>query len=345
MLPHQTFHVLTKTFHEHEVFRTTSRVVVPLTDIVGFAIVLSYKDYGRGRPKGVAPEDVWVCESRYNDQAKSFDRVRNFAKAFPEPKLRPNPELELFSDGPRKIPTLKSPHLTEALAKAPPAPPASASAAHPSGKAGHHHPMSPATSDAAVALVGLAGGPPSGSGARRDDGSGSVTVRLPMPGSMASLSAANMSAQRRIAAAASAAAQKDTLATSFGQLTVQTISEPGLPAIRSLLLNQTGVLQRVADGLLHVAQLLRALGVSPDRVRALQDLLTPDSAAAPPDPQQHPITAGPWYGGWLDRVRAPPDGGSSGGGGERRKADPPPSPCVLRARWPSGPTRRPSGGR
>jgi hypothetical protein len=274
-LPHQTFHVVTKMFHEQEVFRTTTRRRFAASDIVGFAVVLPLRDYVRGRPSGVAPEDVWVCEARYSDHSRSFERLRNFARLFPEPVHRPHPALELFVDGPRKVRMLKSPHAPPA----PPPPPAAAAAAA-TGTGGAGRPgAEPATEPSAASGEAVldvhetdATVTPALSAAPRRSGEPRPVVVAVKPLSLGSL---YTSAPVAAAAAAAAANRRAAVASTAAPVSVHTVREASLPALRSVVINQVGVVLRLSDACLLLPQLLRGLAIPPDRIRALYDLLSP----------------------------------------------------------------------
>lgn len=47
--------------------------------------MLSHKDYISGRLEGVKDEDTWLCEDRYNNNSKSFKRLKDWKSAFPIP--------------------------------------------------------------------------------------------------------------------------------------------------------------------------------------------------------------------------------------------------------------------
>ena len=323
LLPHQTFHVMTKTFMEHEVFRTSVRHVGLVTDVLGFAAVLPTKDYVRGRPRGFDAADVWVCDARYNDVSKSFDRIRMFPRAFPEPRLEPLPALEPFPDGPRKVVSVRSPHWTAPKA----------------ADTGANGAASGTTIGAAAALlVGLASGASAGgsrpsSGVLRIQASPSLLgAGTAVGGSSSARPGASASPRQHLTPSGQSpsgsslqlpvtrAVQGTVVSTSLGPVPVQILREPNLPAIRSLLLNQVGVVQRLSDGYLHLSQLLRGLVIPPDRYRVLYDLVAATAAPLPSaldarmqqemQRNQLPFTVGPWFvwGSALPfpRTRPPP---------------------------------------
>ncbi|KAJ3178997.1 hypothetical protein HDU87_003267 [Geranomyces variabilis] len=96
--PEQTVYRANTKFYQNEVFKTNHHETYQADEIVGRCHVLHIKDYSRGRPKNALAKDVFVCESRYNEQAKQYAKIRNWATCMPA-SARPGkavPELELF---------------------------------------------------------------------------------------------------------------------------------------------------------------------------------------------------------------------------------------------------------
>ncbi|KAJ3209525.1 hypothetical protein HDU67_006153 [Dinochytrium kinnereticum] len=85
--PEQTVHKATAKFMENEVLKSNRTETYTTDEVVGKCWVLFVKDYVRGRPKECKGEmkHVYVCESRYNDQAKSSARIKQWnSKLFDE---------------------------------------------------------------------------------------------------------------------------------------------------------------------------------------------------------------------------------------------------------------------
>jgi len=330
--PHQTFHVVTRMFHENEIFRSNMRHVGPIEDIVGFAAVLSMKDYQRGRPAGMDLKDVWVCESRYIDQSRSFARIKNFAQAFPEPKLRPLPPFEVFPDAPRKVPSVRSPHwVSPAPAPAPapahsPAKPAGGKDTLAAGTAiAEAAATTPPVPAAAAALLGLAfqvpapapappgqygplrgGGGGGGGGAKSSPAAGH---KLVLPAVSAIMSSIQSGAPTADGIYGSTAGGSALAGAPMPGPNLAILSRPPreipVPAVRTVPVPGSGasVIQRQADGFLHGPQLLRAIGVPVDRYRVLLELLSEHAAptVVPPGLDRslkamYPLTFGPWCG-------------------------------------------------
>lgn len=89
-------HKATQKFMENEVFKTNHMENYKCHEIVGRAIVLFFKEYIRGKPKGFDMKDVFVCESRYNEVGKSFSRIKMWNACLPEKAKNIDVELDLY---------------------------------------------------------------------------------------------------------------------------------------------------------------------------------------------------------------------------------------------------------
>ncbi|KAJ3416494.1 hypothetical protein HDV05_001231 [Chytridiales sp. JEL 0842] len=85
--PEQTVHKATQRFMENEVLKSNRSETYVIDDLIGRCWVLYVKDYVRGKPKGADMKHVYVCESRYNDQAKATSRIKMWNPKFKEPEL------------------------------------------------------------------------------------------------------------------------------------------------------------------------------------------------------------------------------------------------------------------
>ncbi|KAG5461413.1 MAG: hypothetical protein BJ554DRAFT_6403 [Olpidium bornovanus] len=106
--PDQTVHQATRQFWENEVFKTMKIEDVPVASVLGRCFVLPIKDYMRGRPAALAAEKkdkgadcssssagggagevepkVYVCESRYIENTKMTEKIRDWGSLAPEPR-------------------------------------------------------------------------------------------------------------------------------------------------------------------------------------------------------------------------------------------------------------------
>ncbi|KND01501.1 uncharacterized protein SPPG_03301 [Spizellomyces punctatus DAOM BR117] len=94
--PEQTVHRANTKFMHNEVFKTNHTENYYANEIVGRCWVLYIRDYVRGRPKGASKDDVYVCESRYNEQAKQYSKIKNWLTCIPEVARHKQLDLELF---------------------------------------------------------------------------------------------------------------------------------------------------------------------------------------------------------------------------------------------------------
>ncbi|KAI9003215.1 Bromodomain-containing protein [Gaertneriomyces semiglobifer] len=82
--PEQTVHRASAKFMQNEVFKTNHAEDYFADEIFGRCWVLFIKDYIKGKPKGADLKDVFVCESRYNEQVKQYSKIKNWAACMPE---------------------------------------------------------------------------------------------------------------------------------------------------------------------------------------------------------------------------------------------------------------------
>lgn len=73
--PTETFHESSRKFFDKEVFRAPRFDIVPVSAVVGRCCVLDLASYCQGRPKGVAEDDVYVCEFRVDRSARLFNKI------------------------------------------------------------------------------------------------------------------------------------------------------------------------------------------------------------------------------------------------------------------------------
>ncbi|CAH0559025.1 unnamed protein product [Brassicogethes aeneus] len=74
--PAETYHVTTRKFLEHEVFKSDSHTTVPLEEVMGRCCVVNVKHYFAMRPEGFDEKDVYVCESRYSTRCRNFKKIK-----------------------------------------------------------------------------------------------------------------------------------------------------------------------------------------------------------------------------------------------------------------------------
>ncbi|KAM6414048.1 protein polybromo-1 isoform 1-T1 [Rhynochetos jubatus] len=80
--PEETEHEPTKMFYKKEVFLSNLEETCPMSCILGKCAVLSFKDFLSCRPTEISENDVFLCESRYNEsdkQMKKFKGLKRFS--------------------------------------------------------------------------------------------------------------------------------------------------------------------------------------------------------------------------------------------------------------------------
>ncbi|KAF7437439.1 hypothetical protein PC9H_004278 [Pleurotus ostreatus] len=85
--PEQTFHPASRTFFENEVFKSSHFGDHPLEDIIERIGVQFTARHIRGRPRSPHWYPGWplyVCDSRYHDQERTFVRIKNWNSCIPE---------------------------------------------------------------------------------------------------------------------------------------------------------------------------------------------------------------------------------------------------------------------
>lgn len=118
--PEQTVHSFEKHFYENEVIKTGQYRDHRIEEIVDRCFVMFVTRYNKGRPRGFpANKEVYVCESRYNDEKHKLARIKTWASAVPDEVREKDYEMELFP-APRKLRKIPSPikHLLRDDAKA-----------------------------------------------------------------------------------------------------------------------------------------------------------------------------------------------------------------------------------
>lgn len=118
--PEQTVHSFEKHFYENEVIKTGQYRDHRIEEIVDRCFVMFVTRYNKGRPRGFpADKEVYVCESRYNDEKHKLARIKTWASAVPDEVREKDYEMDLFP-APRKLRKIPSPikHLLRDDAKA-----------------------------------------------------------------------------------------------------------------------------------------------------------------------------------------------------------------------------------
>lgn len=107
--PEQTVHRFEKHFYEREVVKTGQYRDHPIADVIDRCFVMFVTRFNKGRPRGLAPDkEVYVCESRYNEEKFYFNKIKTWASCLPDEVRDKDYEMDLF-DVPRPMKKIPSP--------------------------------------------------------------------------------------------------------------------------------------------------------------------------------------------------------------------------------------------
>jgi len=94
--PEQTVHAQDRKFYEHEVVKTGQYRDHQIEEVVGKCFVMFFTKYSRGRPKGIGHRQVYVCESRYNEVEKHFNKIKTWKSCIPDEVRGQDYEIDAF---------------------------------------------------------------------------------------------------------------------------------------------------------------------------------------------------------------------------------------------------------
>ncbi|KAJ1975783.1 hypothetical protein H4R34_004211, partial [Dimargaris verticillata] len=94
--PEQTYHLPTRMFYPQELFFGAATETMPLDGAQGKCFVMPLQAYITSVPRGLPPNRVFLCESRYNAKSKSFQVIKDWHKqlgidSMPSVTLDPRP--------------------------------------------------------------------------------------------------------------------------------------------------------------------------------------------------------------------------------------------------------------
>lgn len=118
--PEQTVHRFEKHFFEHEVVKTGQYRDHQFSEVVDRCFVMFVTRFNKGRPRGFpSDKDVYVCESRYNEEKFRFNKIKTWASCVPDEVRERDYEMDLF-ETPKPMKKVPSPikHLLREDAKA-----------------------------------------------------------------------------------------------------------------------------------------------------------------------------------------------------------------------------------
>ncbi|CAM1503735.1 Fc.00g013260.m01.CDS01 [Cosmosporella sp. VM-42] len=117
--PEQTVHRFEKHFFDHEVVKTGQYRDHQIEDVLDRCFVMFVTRFNKGRPRGFPRDkEVYVCESRYNEEKFRFNKIKTWASCVPDEVRERDYEMDLF-DVPRRMKKMPSPikHLLREDAK------------------------------------------------------------------------------------------------------------------------------------------------------------------------------------------------------------------------------------
>lgn len=112
-------HRFERHFYEKEVVKTGQYRDHNIEEVVDRCFVMFFTRYNKGRPRNFpADKEVYVCESRYNEEKHKLNKIKTWASCLPDEVRERDYEMDLF-DAPRKMKKVPSPikHLLPPNAK------------------------------------------------------------------------------------------------------------------------------------------------------------------------------------------------------------------------------------
>lgn len=87
--PEETYHLATKKFYEHEIFKTDHYQMVRASRVINKCYVMHIKSYLKFHPEGFKSEDVYVCQSKYSIKTKVERKIKVWSGESGDIKLLP----------------------------------------------------------------------------------------------------------------------------------------------------------------------------------------------------------------------------------------------------------------
>ena len=107
--PEQTVHRFEKHFFEREVVKTGQYRDHQFGEVIDRCFVMFVTRFNKGRPRGLAADiQVYVCESRYNEENFRFNKIKTWASCVPDEVRDRDYEMDLF-EAPRPMRKVPSP--------------------------------------------------------------------------------------------------------------------------------------------------------------------------------------------------------------------------------------------
>ncbi|KAK9388652.1 hypothetical protein V1515DRAFT_533137 [Lipomyces mesembrius] len=105
--PEQTVHRYDKYFYENEVVKSGQYRDHLIDEVLEKSFVMFFTKYQRGRPVGFENKAVYCCESRYNENEKTFNKIRTWKACIPDEVRSTDYEMVQFEKPQplRKVPS------------------------------------------------------------------------------------------------------------------------------------------------------------------------------------------------------------------------------------------------
>ncbi|KAF3188544.1 hypothetical protein TWF225_003493 [Orbilia oligospora] len=94
--PENTVHRVNKRFYENEVAKTGQYRDHDVQDIIGRCFVMFYTKASRGRPIGSQGKNIYICEARYNEEKRLFNRIKTWKSCIPDEIRSRKDDTELW---------------------------------------------------------------------------------------------------------------------------------------------------------------------------------------------------------------------------------------------------------
>ncbi|KAF3934273.1 hypothetical protein ABW19_dt0202538 [Dactylella cylindrospora] len=112
--PEQTVHRINKRFYENEVAKTGQYRDHEIEDVLERVFVMFYTKASRGRPPNSEGKPIYICEARYSEEKKHFNRIKTWKSCIPD-EVRNHPDDTVYWE--KQIPLKKFPSPIKHLLK------------------------------------------------------------------------------------------------------------------------------------------------------------------------------------------------------------------------------------
>ncbi|KAB8343207.1 hypothetical protein FH972_022797 [Carpinus fangiana] len=107
--PEQTVHRFDRHFFDNEIVKTGQYRDHSVDEIVDRCFVMFITRYSKGRPRNFpGDKEIYVCESRYNDEKHTFNKIKTWASCLPDEVRDKDYEMDIFPEV-KKLKKMASP--------------------------------------------------------------------------------------------------------------------------------------------------------------------------------------------------------------------------------------------